>query len=147
MRTTVRAVPLVVLGTAVLLAAGVEALIARAPGLRLAAVVAVVALVAADIPALWTGGFVEANLDHPEQAPGYWLAAARQLDASGPATRVLELPGADFSYYRWGVTVDPVTPGLLRRPVVGRELTPAGSPASCSSRWSRACWCWRSTRS
>ena len=130
MRTTVRAVPLIVLGTAVLLAAGVEAAIARAPALRLVAVAAVVALVAADIPALWTGAMVEPNLDHPEAVPGYWLAAAHQLDASGPATRVLELPGADFSYYRWGVTVDPVTPGLMGRPVVGRELTPSGSPAS-----------------
>ncbi|HMC41947.1 MAG TPA: alpha-(1-_3)-arabinofuranosyltransferase family protein, partial [Acidimicrobiales bacterium] len=130
MRTSVRAVPLVVLGTAVLLAAGAEALIARAPALRLAAVVAVVALVASDIPALWTGGFVEPNLDHPQRVPGYWLGAARQLDDAGPSTRVLELPGADFSYYRWGVTVDPVTPGLLHRPLGGRELTPFGSPPS-----------------
>ncbi len=43
---------------------------------------------------------------------------------------MLELPGADFSHYRWGTTLDPVTPGLTNRPVVGRQLQPAGGAAS-----------------
>ena len=34
-------------------------------------------LVAADLPALWTGQFVAANLSRPEQIPSYWSQAAR----------------------------------------------------------------------
>ena len=45
-------------------------------------------------------------------------------------TRVLELPGADFASYRWGNTVDPITPGLMDRPYVARELIPYGSAPS-----------------
>ena len=39
-----------------------------------------------------------------------------------------ELPGIDFASYRWGGTVDPITPGLTDRPYVARELVPWGSP-------------------
>src|SRR5207302_4877674 len=60
----------------------------------------------------------------------YWDAAAAALDRGSHATRVLELPGQDFSHYRWGDTVDPVTPGIMDRPFVGRELIPYGSPPS-----------------
>ena len=47
--------------------------------------------------------------------------------AGGNDTRVLELPGADFASYRWGNTVDPITPGLMDRPYVARELIPYGT--------------------
>src|SRR5204862_8042721 len=60
----------------------------------------------------------------------YWRQGLGGLDGQGHATRVLELPGADFSHYRWGAPLDPVTPGLMDRPIVGRELHPYGSPAS-----------------
>ena len=53
-----------------------------------------------------------------------------RLDAGSHDTRVLEIPGADFAAYRWGETVDPITPGLMDRPYVARELVPWGSPAS-----------------
>ena len=43
---------------------------------------------------------------------------------------MLELPGSDFSAYRWGNTVDPLLPGLMSRPYVERELIPFGSQAS-----------------
>src|SRR2546430_4650107 len=46
--------------------------------------------------------------------------------------RVLELPGADFSHYRWGATLDPVPPGLMDRSFVSRELIPYGEPASAA---------------
>ena len=60
----------------------------------------------------------------------YWSDAIAALDAGPHDTRVLELPGADFASYRWGDTVDPITPGLMDRPYVARELVPWGSPAS-----------------
>ncbi len=54
------------------------------------------------------------------------------MDAGGDATRVLEVPGSDFGSYRWGQTVDPITPGIIDRPYVARELIPYGSPASAN---------------
>ena len=41
-----------------------------------------------------------------------------------------EIPGIDFASYRWGNTVDPITPGLIDRPYVARELIPYGTPAA-----------------
>ena len=41
-------------------------------------------------------------------------------------------PASDFASYRWGNTVDPITPGLMDRPYVARELIPYGSPASAN---------------
>ena len=52
------------------------------------------------------------------------------MDGKGDSTRVLELPGSDFSHYRWGATLDPVPPGIMDRPFVSRELIPYGEPAS-----------------
>ncbi|HSS09924.1 MAG TPA: alpha-(1-_3)-arabinofuranosyltransferase family protein, partial [Acidimicrobiales bacterium] len=101
----------------------------------------VVGLVAADIAPLWLGQFVDNNLQRPSQLPSYWPAAANYLSSqglepAGPAgtpgyaTRVLELPGADFSHYRWGATLDPVTPALTDRPFVSREVQPYGTEGS-----------------
>lgn len=141
LRSTGRAVPLVALSLAVFLALGVNALTpalrarlaARSAtlsryGIALPALVAVV--VVANFPALVDGTYYGENLRRPEDIPGYWEEAAAALDRSGDGTRVLELPGADFASYRWGNTVDPITPGIMDRPYVARELIPWGSPAS-----------------
>jgi arabinofuranan 3-O-arabinosyltransferase len=135
MRSTGRATPLVVLGLAVLLAAGVNAFAAHLAGRRdarrgLLVAGLVGALVIVNLPALWNGTFYGKNLQRPEAIPRYWTDAARYLDAQPHDTRVLELPGSDFASYRWGNTVDPITPGLMDRPYVARELIPYGSPAS-----------------
>ncbi|MGH9207419.1 MAG: alpha-(1-_3)-arabinofuranosyltransferase domain-containing protein, partial [Acidimicrobiales bacterium] len=136
MRSTDRAVPLVILGTAVLLGVGLSALVRRArmPGLVMVGVVT--ALVAADIFPLWTGTVIGGNLVRPEKIPSYWTQAANYLDTKGKApaggyqTRVLGLPGEDFASYRWGNTVDPVLPGLMDRPYVAREIFPYGTPGT-----------------
>ncbi|HUY23268.1 MAG TPA: alpha-(1-_3)-arabinofuranosyltransferase family protein [Acidimicrobiales bacterium] len=132
LRSTNRATPLVVLGVAVLLGAGVAALARR---WRIAGVVAAAAatgLVAADLPALWTGQFVAANLSRPEHIPSYLTQAADYLDNQPGAhqTRVLTEPGIDFAVYNWGTTLEPVLPGLMTRPEVDRGLVPYGSPGS-----------------
>lgn len=137
LRSTGRATPLVVLGLAVLLATGVNVVARwltehghRTRGLVIAALVGVLVIV--NLPALWNGTFYGKNLQRPEDVPGYWNDAAAYLDAGNHDTRVLELPGADFASYRWGNTVDPITPGLIDRPYVARELIPYGSPASAN---------------
>ena len=58
--------------------------------------------------------------------------ALRDVDARPHDTRVLALPGSDFAAYRWGVTIDPIEPGLIDRPYVARELVPWGSPPSAT---------------
>ena len=130
LRSTPRAVPLVALGLAVLLAAGFTALARAAPRAARPVGLSLVALAVLGLPPLYTGGMVAANLQRPEDLPQYWVDAAAALDARPHDTRVLELPGSDFASYRWGNTVDPITPGIMDRPYVARELIPYGSPAS-----------------
>lgn len=144
-RSTPRAVPLVVLGSAVLLGSGVTVLGAwlrerlatrtspRAASFAPLALGGLTALlIVANLPALWQGQMVDRNLKRPEAVPGYWTDAASYLDDGDHRTRVLEVPGSDFAAYRWGNTVDPVTPGFMDRPYVARELIPYGSPPSAN---------------
>ena len=135
LRSTARAVPLVVLALAVMLGLGLnvtfDALRRRGRPLIGAAMVGVVVLlIVANLPAIFNGSFYGKNLERPENVPAYWTQAAKYLDSGGDATRVLEEPGADFAAYTWGNTVDPITPGLMNRPYVARELIPYGTPGS-----------------
>src|SRR5581483_8027680 len=115
---------------AVLLGAGIGAVLVRRPRVGIGAAVLVGVLAVLSLPPAWQGDYVAPNLQRPEDLPSYWLATAKTLDAAGDATRVLELPGSDFSAYRWGNTVDPILPGLMKRPWEERELVPFGSQAS-----------------
>ena len=130
LRSTPRALPLVVLGLAMLLVLGLSALAARNRRAALGGAVVVALVAAAGIPPLWKREVIGRNLQRPSEIPSYWQEAAAWLDERGDDTRVLELPGADFASYRWGNTVDPITPGLLDRPYVARELIPYGTPPS-----------------
>ena len=143
LRSTARAVPLVVLGLAVLLGVGVNAVAQRWPGrlqsgwprrgFALTGPVlagALVLLAIVNVPALWNGSYSTQALERDEQLPQYWLDAIAAADAGPHDTRILEVPGSDFAAYRWGQTVDPITPGLTDRPYAARELVPWGSPAS-----------------
>ena len=137
LRSVGRAVPLVVLGFGVLLGVGANLLVrwlARRGQLRfgLAACVLLGILAIVNLPALWKGTFYGDNLQRPETLPKYWTDAIAALDKGSHQTRILELPGADFSAYRWGNTVEPITPGLTDRPYVARELVPYGSAASAN---------------
>ncbi len=130
LRSTPRAVPLVVLATAVLLGTLIRAL--RSHGYRLAgpfALLTVAAIVLAN-PAIWRIRMVEQHLHRDEELPDYWHEAIGRLEELDDGTRVWELPGSDFASYRWGNTVDPITPGLTDRGYVARELVPFGSASS-----------------
>jgi arabinofuranan 3-O-arabinosyltransferase len=134
LRNTVRAVPLVALGVAVLLAVGVNAVADNLRGRSwpaaaswVAAGVGVLCLVAA-YPAL-AGHYYNRSLERGESIPQYWQKAVNHLDAESHATRVLALPGSPFATYRWGDLKDPLEPGLMDRPYADRELVPQGSAA------------------
>ena len=131
MRSLPRAVPLIALPLAVFLGAAIS-MLGRSGRHAWFGAPAVVVLAAATVPAIWLRDMVPDNLDRPEELPSYWHDLASHLDDEGDATRVLELPGIDFANYRWGVTVDPLTPGLMERPYLARELVPYGSPASAA---------------
>ena len=130
LRSTNRIVPLVLLGLALLLGAGITALTVHRRWLGWVVLALSCALIAADLPALWDGTLVAKNLERPSTIPAYVYAAADYMNAQPHDTRVLQLPGQDFAYYRWGVTSDPVWPGLMTRPYVIRSAQPAGEPAS-----------------
>ncbi len=130
LRSTNRIVPLVLLGLALLLGAGITALTVRRRWIGWTVLVLACALIAADLPALWDGTMVAKNLERPSTIPAYVYDAADYMNAQPHDTRVLQLPGQDFAYYRWGVTSDPVWPGLMTRPYVIRAAQPAGEPAS-----------------
>ncbi len=130
LRSTNRVLPLVILGLALLLGSGVTALAGVRWWLGLGVLGLASALVAADLPPLWNGTLVASNLDRPSALPGYVTDAANYLDAQNHDTRVLQVPGQDFAYYRWGVTADPVWPGLMTRPYLERAAVPVGEAGS-----------------
>lgn len=139
LRSSPRIVPLVVIGIAALLASFVDALvpkilqIVRAPLSRRIATalpLVLIGIAILNLPPLWTGKMVQRDLKFPDPLPSYWTDAASWLDAQSTDLRVLELPGADFGAYRWGDTQDPLTPGIITRPWIGREITAYGTPAS-----------------
>lgn len=130
MRSTPRAIPLLALATAVFLAAGVSAIDRKMPSKGRWAALAVLVLVIGNLSPLWTGRMLDEFLERPEDVPSYWVDAGRYLDQGDPRTRALEVPGIEFANYRWGSTVDPITPGLTDRQYAARELVPYGSPPS-----------------
>ncbi len=129
-RSTPRAVPLIALGLSVFLGAGVAALGHWRPKLHRPFAVTLLLLICLNQVALFRGQLVDRNLLRDEDLPAYRVEAANALSEGDPDTRALEFPGIDFAAYRWGNTVDPVTPGLTDREYVARELIPYGSPPS-----------------
>ncbi|HZJ27230.1 MAG TPA: alpha-(1-_3)-arabinofuranosyltransferase family protein, partial [Acidimicrobiia bacterium] len=129
LRNTPRVAPLIVLGLAALLAAFVDALAVRRV-LQVGAASFLVVVLAIGFLPVWRHGYLSEATLRPEEIPSYWIDAIDALDREGHDTRILEIPGSSFSAYRWGNTVEPVTPGLTDRPYVAREVLPYGSAPS-----------------
>jgi arabinofuranan 3-O-arabinosyltransferase len=137
LRSSTRALPVMALGLSLLAGSLVAAAsewrpTLRRPGWRtdVAVCAAFTALAVANLPALWTGGFVDPALERDQDPPAAWVDAAAALDRSGAHGRVLQIPGAEFGAYRWGYTVDQPLPGLTDKPLVTRDLLPLGSPGA-----------------
>ncbi len=127
LRSTDRASPVILLGLAMFLGAGVSALSFRVRRTGLVVGAFVVAAVAAATTPLWTGQIVAHGFTQPAVPPQYVRQAAAALDTSHPGTRVYALPGNDFAAQRWGDTIDTVYPGLMTRPFVTHEQQIMGS--------------------
>jgi arabinofuranan 3-O-arabinosyltransferase len=132
LRSSTRAVPVLMLGLALGIGMLVDALAPVRLGsqlsLRPLAVAAVALIAVANLPALTGRRLVDPALDRDEDPPAAWADAAAALDDAPGGYRVLQLPGAEFGAFRWGYTVDPPLPGLTDRPLVTRDLLPLGSP-------------------
>ncbi len=104
LRSTPRAVPLIILSLAVLLGAGTRALARWRPTLGLGVAITAVAVAVVNLPPLFTGQMVANNLQRPEDIPAYWQQDASYLQSQGDATRVLELPGLGLRVRTDGAT-------------------------------------------
>lgn len=125
LRSSTRALPVLLLGLALAAAALVDTL--PRPRLEWAGAGLLGVLVLVNLPGLWTGAFVDPALERDQDPPDAWLEAAESLDGDG---RVLMVPGTEFGAYRWGYTVDQPLPGLTDVPLLTRDLLPLGSPAA-----------------
>ena len=130
MRSTDRATPLVVLGMAMLLGAGISAIWRKIPTLGLALAGIVMVLVVLNNPALFNGDTIANDFAQPQQLPPAQMAAIHYLNGINPTLRVLGIPGNDFASYRWGNTVDAPQPAFLNRPYVTHEQQVMGSMAT-----------------
>ena len=130
LRSTPRAAPMVVLATSVLIGCVTAAAQERVPRLGKAFTLLTLAAIILANPAMWRVRMIEEHLHRGENLPTYWLEAAAAFDDGDDGSRIWELPGSDFASYRWGNTVDPITPGLIERGYVARELVPFGSAES-----------------
>jgi hypothetical protein len=134
LRSTDRATPLVILGLAMLLGAGIAGLRTRLPKVSLVFALVVAAVVVADNPAIFNGDAeVSSFFTQPAKLPGYQMAAIKHLNATHRGTRVLAIPGETFAAYTWGDTVDPPQPAFLNRSFVTREQQVMGSIATADT--------------
>ena len=130
LRSTDRATPLVVLGMAMLLGAGVTALWSRAPRTGIAVGAGAIVLVVVNNPALFNGDTIANNFTQPARLPAAQMAAIHYLNSMETTLRVLGIPGNDFASYRWGNTVDSPQPAFLNRPWITHEQQVMGSTAT-----------------
>jgi arabinofuranan 3-O-arabinosyltransferase len=136
LRSTARATPLVVLGLAAMLAAGINVFndrmrAAGRPRIALAAPLIIGALCLVNGAGAWSGTYYSPYLER-SGVPGYWSKALADANAGPHDTRLLSLPGSIEAAYTWGDTLDPIEPGLIDRPFVARELVPMGSDAGAN---------------
>lgn len=136
LRSSTRAIPVLLLGLALGAALLVDAvrrhrlsLPRTSISVRTELVVATVfGLIAVfNLPALRNGGLVDPALERDQDPPQAWIDAAADLDSLPSGSRVLQVPGTEFGAYRWGYTVDQPLPALTERPLVTRDLLPLGS--------------------
>jgi arabinofuranan 3-O-arabinosyltransferase len=121
-RTTNKAGAVLMLGLAILVALGADALATRltARG-RLVTAAAVAALLGISVAPLWSGALFPGALP----VPSYWQLAAGDLDGRDAYGRVWLVPGETNSHYRWVVRgVDDMGPAMIDRPSFYRRTYP-----------------------
>jgi arabinofuranan 3-O-arabinosyltransferase len=143
LRSTPRAMPLVLLALALATASGLHActtLLAsnnnRHIRLWLGKVVVAVVVGAIMINNFpwFTQRAMTDIITRDENLPTYWTDAARAIDSQRDKEtgfgRTYEFPAANFADHWWGGTVDPILPGLISSEYVAKEMIPQGSEAT-----------------
>ena len=130
LRSSTRALPLLVIGLSLGAAAVVDSIGRTVVWRRAVPATALVIVALANLPVLTGHRLVDPALERAEEPPAAWTDAAAALDEAPEGFRVMQLPGAEFGAFTWGYTVDPPLPGLSDRPLVTRDLLPLGSPAA-----------------
>ena len=134
LRSSSRAVPLIALALAIGLAIFVHQAITffskRSLRLTHAVLPLTFILVCLNVPALFGGRYIDPAISRPEKLPTAWTEAANLLDQrfdAGHTGSVLILPGIESAAYRWGYPVDPILPGITKKPLITRDWLPLGS--------------------
>jgi arabinofuranan 3-O-arabinosyltransferase len=127
LRSSTRALPLMILGIALGVAMLADGLRSRPP-VKAGVFALASLLVVVNVPSFWQAELVDAALERDQNVPTAWTDAAADLRHDEAGTRVLQFPGAEFGAYRWGYTVDPPLPFVTDKPVLTRDLLPLGSP-------------------
>jgi arabinofuranan 3-O-arabinosyltransferase len=129
-RTTNKAGALVALAYALLFGLGSAELFRRSTRAdlpwRAALAAAVAAVLAVAVMPAWNGGLYPIRY----KVPDYWQQLARDANAGPADSRVLLIPGASNTAYRWGMEgPDDLNLSLFSRPSVVRTTVPNGSIA------------------
>lgn len=137
LRSSSRAAPVVVLALALGVGSAVNRLgdvTARVRNrrlpLRALAMSAAIVLIGINLPALFGGRLIDPVMTRPNDVPETWSDAAAFLDDrydQGFTGSVLLVPGIESAAYRWGYPVDPILPGLTKKPLISRDWLPLGS--------------------
>jgi arabinofuranan 3-O-arabinosyltransferase len=134
LRSSSRAVPLIALALAIGL--GIFAVKAtsylsqRSPRMRHLVVPVTFLFICLNVPALFGGRYIDPAISRPQELPTAWTQAAQLLDQrfdEGHTGSVLILPGIESAAYRWGYPVDPILPGITKKPLITRDWLPLGS--------------------
>ncbi|MSV57250.1 MAG: DUF3367 domain-containing protein [Actinobacteria bacterium] len=134
LRSSSRAVPLIALALAIGLAIFAHRAMTffaqRSPRLTHAVLPFTLLFVCLNVPALFGGRYIDPAISRPEELPTAWTKAATLLDQrfdAGHTGSVLILPGIESAAYRWGYPVDPILPGITKKPLITRDWLPLGS--------------------
>ncbi len=126
LRSTTRAVPLVVMGLAISLGSLASLVRFKFQKFGVTFFVGLILIAVLNVPGIFLGNTVESNMSRGA-IPNYWYQAANYLSKKSDLTRVIQEPGQPFDTYNFGTTVDPILPALTTRPTVERRQVPMGS--------------------
>lgn len=132
LRSSTRAVPMVVLALAIGLGSLWHQYERSRPRRRFGLFALLTALIVSNLPSAVTGDLVDKVLIRPEALPEAWVRAGAFLDErfdEGDTGSVLLVPGIESAAYRWGYPVDQILPAITRKPLLTREWLPLGSAA------------------
>ncbi len=126
LRSSTRATPVYIIGSAIIIGACVSALNFRYRKIEKLLMACIVLLAIFNIPGLFNGSTVNLNMAR-ENIPSYWYQASNYLSQNRTDTRIIQEPGQNFDSYTFGTTNDSLLAGLTTRPTVERHQVAMGS--------------------